>query len=104
MSHVASRLVALVAALLCAAGSAPARQGPDAPLAAPDTRNYRIGAGDVLEIRVLGEEQLSSPSVRVREDGSIQSPFIDEDIRVQCLTEREASAASARVWSSRSMG
>lgn len=56
---------------------------------APAHANYRIGAGDVLELRVLGEEQMSSPTIRVRADGFIQVPFVDEDIQAQCLTERE---------------
>jgi polysaccharide export outer membrane protein len=57
--------------------------------------NYRIGPGDVLEIRVLGEEQMSASGVKVSEDGFIRSPFVDEDIRAQCLTERELSALVA---------
>ncbi len=50
---------------------------------------YRIGPGDVVELRVLGEEQLSSTAIRVSGDGYIQVPFVDEDLRAQCLTERE---------------
>jgi polysaccharide export outer membrane protein len=50
--------------------------------------NYRIGPGDDLDIRVLGEDKMSA-GVRVSEDGFIRFPFIDEDLRAQCLTERE---------------
>ncbi len=32
---------------------------------------------------------MSSPTIRVRADGFIQVPFVDEDIQAQCLTERE---------------
>lgn len=57
--------------------------------------NYRIGAGDVIEIRVLGEEQMSSKATRVSEDGLVQVPFIEESVRAGCLTERELGTAIA---------
>jgi protein involved in polysaccharide export with SLBB domain len=46
----------------------------------------------VLELRVLGEPEMSASSLKVSADGFIQVPFVDEDIRAQCLTERELSA------------
>lgn len=65
--------------------------------AVPDRprENYRIGPYDVLELRVLGEPDMSATSVKVSADGYIQVPFVDEDIRAQCLTERELSAVIA---------
>lgn len=57
--------------------------------------NYRIGPYDVLELRVLGEPDMSATSLKVSADGYIQVPFVDEDIRAQCLTERELSAIIA---------
>jgi polysaccharide export outer membrane protein len=63
--------------------------------AAASRENYRIGSGDVLEIRVLGEEQMSSSGTRVSGDGFIQVPFVDEPIRAQCMTERELSEVVA---------
>lgn len=76
-----------------------AREGkPKPPAAAPAVRreNYRIGPGDVVEIRVLGQDQMSTPSARVQLSGYIQAPFVDEDIRAQCMTERELGAEIAR--------
>lgn len=67
----------------------------DSSEAQTSSTDYRIGAGDVLEIRVLGEEQMSSPSVRVSEEGFIRVPFVGDDIRAQCLTERELSSLVA---------
>jgi polysaccharide biosynthesis/export protein len=66
---------------------------PPLPAAAASfsRENYRIGPGDIVEIRVLGEEQMGSPATKVSEEGFIRSPFIDEDIRAQCLTERQLS-------------
>ncbi len=72
-----------------------------APVAAESTvpvrarENYRIGPYDVLELRVLGEPDMSATSLKVSADGYIQVPFVDEDIRAQCLTERELSAIIA---------
>ena len=57
--------------------------------------NYRIGTGDILEIRVLGQEEMSSSATRVSGDGFIQVPFVDEPIRAQCMSERELSEVVA---------
>jgi polysaccharide export outer membrane protein len=40
--------------------------------------DYVIATGDVLEVRVLGHEDLSNPKVRVREDGRIAMPILGE--------------------------
>jgi len=66
--------------------------GPIATPAVATSRpreNYRIGAGDVLELRVLGEPDMSATSLKVSADGFIQVPFVHEDVRAMCLTERE---------------
>ena len=52
---------------------------------------YRIGPGDVLDIRVLNRPQLSRDSVRVEANGVIRMPMIDDDIRAVCLTVNELS-------------
>lgn len=72
---------------------APVAAAPDVPVRAHE--NYRIGPYDVLELRVLGEPDMSAASLKVSADGFIQVPFVDEDIRAQCLTERELSAVIA---------
>src|SRR6266850_7614658 len=53
-----------------------------------DTR-YRIGAGDVLEVRVLRAPELSREAVRVDQLGMIRMPMWNEDIPASCLTEGE---------------
>ncbi|MBK6425592.1 MAG: SLBB domain-containing protein [Blastocatellia bacterium] len=70
--------------------AAPAASSSAAPSLARE--NYRIGPYDVLELRVLGEPEMSASSLKVSAAGFIQVPFVDEDIRAQCLTERELSA------------
>lgn len=50
--------------------------------------HYRIGPGDVLDVRVFRKPELSYDGVKVSEDGMIELPFIKE-VRVACLTENE---------------
>jgi polysaccharide export outer membrane protein len=58
---------------------------------------YRIGPGDVLDIRVFNRPQLSREAVRVDARGVIRMPLIDGDIPAACLTEGElAEAIGAR--------
>jgi len=50
---------------------------------------YRIGAGDVLEVRIYNRPQLSRDAVRVEGNGMIRMPLIEEEIQAACLTEGE---------------
>lgn len=58
------------------------------PINAQDDR-YRIGAGDVLDIRIYNRPQLSREAVRVEGSGMIRMPLIDNEIQAACLTEGE---------------
>ena len=58
------------------------------PAYAQDDR-YRIGAGDVLDIRIFNRPQLSREAVRVEGSGMIRMPLIDTEIQASCLTEGE---------------
>jgi polysaccharide biosynthesis/export protein len=51
---------------------------------------YRIGNGDVLQVSVWGEAELTK-TVTVRPDGKISLPLIDE-VRVAGLTTQDAQA------------
>ena len=53
-----------------------------------DTR-YRIGPGDVLDVRVARAPELSRDSVRVDQSGNIRMPMLDVDIPAACQTEGE---------------
>jgi len=59
-----------------------------APVQAQDDR-YRIGPGDVLDIRVYNRPQLSREAVRVEGNGVIRMPLVDNDIQAACMTEGE---------------
>jgi polysaccharide biosynthesis/export protein len=59
---------------------------------------YRIGPGDVLDIRVFNRPQLSREAVRVDQAGLIQMPLLEEDIKAACLTESELAKEIARLY------
>ena len=50
---------------------------------------YRIGPGDVIDIRVFDYPQLSRDGVRVNGRGGIEMPLLEGEIRAACRTESE---------------
>ena len=50
---------------------------------------YRIGPGDVLEVRLYKLPDLSREALRVEESGTIRMPLINDDIQAVCRTESE---------------
>ncbi len=58
-------------------------------LTANDDDRYRIGPGDVLDIRILNRPNLSREAVRVEGSGMIRMPLIDTEIQAACKTEGE---------------
>jgi polysaccharide biosynthesis/export protein len=59
---------------------------------------YRIGSGDVLEVRVFNRPQLSRDAVRVDNRGLIRMPMIDSEIRAACRTEAELAAEITNLY------
>jgi len=52
-------------------------------------RGYRLGPGDILDIRIWGQPDLNS-MVEIDEDGNISSlPFVEDPIPAKCHTEKE---------------
>src|SRR2546428_11262236 len=61
-------------------------------------RNYLLGPGDVLDVRVFGQSDLSS-QVEVDADGNISSlPFLETPIRAQCRTDKEVQKDIATAY------
>ena len=56
---------------------------------AQQDERYRIGAGDVLDIRIYNRPQLSREAVRVEGSGMIRMPLIETEIQAACQTEGE---------------
>src|SRR6476620_6789841 len=76
------------------------KQSPAAAAVAssqPDDR-YRIGPGDVLDIRIFNRPNLSRDAVRVEGNGMIRMPLIDTEIQAACKTEGELAAEISRSY------
>ena len=67
------------------------------PSGSADTR-YRIGPGDVLDVRVARAPELSREAVRVDQSGMIRMPMLDVDIPAACLTEAELAQNIATLY------
>jgi polysaccharide export outer membrane protein len=74
--------------------AATVKQTEVAPASSGDDR-YRIGPGDVLDIRFLNRPTLSREAVRVEGNGMIRMPLIDIEIQAACKTEGELASEIA---------
>ena len=69
--------------------TAPVYQPGSASIDEQGVRGYRLGPGDILDVRIWGQSDLNS-TVEIDEDGNISSlPFIDDPIPAKCRTERD---------------
>jgi len=90
-----------VVSTLPASISTPARQengSASGTKRASDDDRYRIGPGDVLEVRVSRAPALSRDAVRVDQSGMIRMPMLNVDIAAACLTEPEVAENIARLY------
>lgn len=62
----------------------------------PAGDRYRIGPGDVLDIRVFNRPQLTREAVRVEGNGMIRMPLVEGELRAACRTEGELAGEIAR--------
>lgn len=66
----------------------------DSPRSESVLSNYRLGAGDVVSIRVLGEEDLKREKIRLSDAGTISFPIIGEiDLLGKRVVELESLIA-----------
>src|ERR1044072_4889241 len=85
----------------------PQEQTPQTP--APDStqqaaldiqgsKNYLLGPGDVIDVRVFGQPELSGLS-QVDGDGNLSSlPFLDTPIKAKCRTDKEVQKDIAAAY------
>ena len=59
------------------------------PTSVADDDRYRIGPGDVLDIRIYNRPNLSRDGVRVEGNGMFRMPLIETEIQAACRTEGE---------------
>lgn len=76
---------------------APAQAVSSSSSPVTDSR-YRIGPGDVLELRVLRAPELSREAIRVDQNGMIRIPMIDYDVPASCRTENELAEQIATIY------
>lgn len=61
-------------------------------------RNYLLGPGDVLDVRVFGQPDLSS-QVEIDAAGNVSSlPFLETPIRAQCRSDRDVQKDIATAY------
>src|SRR6267142_3306029 len=62
-------------------------------------KNYLLGPGDVVDVRVFGQSDLNT-SAEVDSEGNISSlPFLDTPIRAKCRTEKDIQKDIAAAYS-----
>ena len=67
-------------------GAVASSTGPSVSQPSETDDRYRIGPGDVLDIRIFNRANLSRDAVRVEGNGMIRMPLIDSEIRAACKT------------------
>jgi len=93
----AAALAALAALAACAAPGEYVRVEELPAGAGAADAEYRIGPGDVLSVRVWNQEAMSLPRARVRDDGKISVPFL-QDVEAAARTPAElATVLKARL-------
>lgn len=79
----------------------PQSSSPDPQSSAMDSqgiRRYRVGPGDLLDVRVFGQPDLNS-TVEIDEDGNISSlPFVEDPIPAKCRNEKEIQKAITTIY------
>jgi len=78
--------------------SAPSSSGSSA-LDIQGSKAYLLGPGDVLDIRVFGQPDLSTPNAQVDSDGNLSSlPFLETPIPAKCRTDKQVQKDIAAAY------
>ncbi|HKO97141.1 MAG TPA: polysaccharide biosynthesis/export family protein [Pyrinomonadaceae bacterium] len=89
---IALLLTALAGSVLAQAPETPPTNGnsrSETTFAADGDNRYRLGPGDILDIRILNRPNLSRETVRIEGNGMIRMPLIETEIMAACKTEGE---------------
>jgi polysaccharide export outer membrane protein len=100
-----SRILLIAIVGLAAALTVLAQEQPQAPTQSQSpaidlqgVRNYLLGPGDVVDVRVFGNPDLNTMA-EIDGDGNITSlPFLEKPIRAMCLNEKEVQKAIATAY------
>ena len=73
--------------------------GPTSSVDTQGVKNYLLGPGDVIDVRVFGQPDLNTLA-EVDSDGNISSlPFLETPIRAKCRTEKDVQKDIAAAYS-----
>lgn len=103
------QLLVLMMAIVCATGAVHAQEQPQQPstpsmgtssgLDIQGIKSYLLGPGDVLDIRVFGQPDLTS-SAQVDSDGNLSSlPFLETPIKAKCRSDKDVQRDIAAAYS-----
>jgi polysaccharide biosynthesis/export protein len=100
----------LMIAIVCMAGAVHAQEQPQQPstptigpssspgLDIQGTKSYLLGPGDVLDIRVFGQPDLTS-SAQVDSEGNLSSlPFLETPIKAKCRSDKDVQKDIAAAY------
>ena len=63
------------------------------------SKAYLLGPGDVLDIRVFGQPELSTNSAQIDSDGNLSSlPFLETPIPAKCRTDKDLQKDIAKAY------
>jgi polysaccharide export outer membrane protein len=78
--------------------SAPSVSGSSA-LDIQGSKAYLLGPGDVLDIRVFGQPELSTSNAQIDSDGNLSSlPFLETPIPAKCRTDKQVQKDIAAAY------
>lgn len=70
--------------------TAPPSTSPSSSLDIQGSKSYLLGPGDVLDIRVFGQPELSTTNAQIDSDGNLSSlPFLEQPIPAKCRTDKQ---------------
>jgi polysaccharide export outer membrane protein len=89
----------LAAAVHAQEPQTPAPPTPESPgIDIQGIKAYLLGPGDVVDVRVFGQPELSS-SVQVDSDGNLSSlPFLETPIKAKCRTDKDVQKDIAKAY------
>jgi polysaccharide export outer membrane protein len=63
------------------------------------SKSYLLGPGDVLDIRVFGQPELSTSAAQIDSDGNLSSlPFLEQPIPAKCRTDKQVQKDIATAY------
>ena len=63
------------------------------------SKAYLLGPGDVLDIRVFGQPELSTATAQIDSDGNLSSlPFLEQPIPAKCRTDKQVQKDIAAAY------